>query len=90
MENHLTYSLTGRAGLTSAFMNILLLSHPERFANVERTEDAVDWITRNLPYAYVPWLNRGDHSEILDEDDSEYLTAFGPAGHLTLFICDLL
>jgi hypothetical protein len=57
-----------------------------------RTEDAVDWMARNFPFAEIPWLRRGDHTEIIDEYEGEFggLTAYGDAGYLNVFVADLL
>jgi len=57
-----------------------------------RNEDAVDWINRNFPFVVIPWLSRGDHTEVYDEHQGEYgdLIAVGPAGYLMVFVADLL
>ncbi len=57
-----------------------------------RVEDAVDWVKRIFPFAVIPWLSRGDHTQILDEHQDRFgdLTAFGPAGYMVVFAADLV
>lgn len=57
-----------------------------------RAEDSVEWMKRNLPNAHVPWLQPGDHTEIIDEHEGEFgdLIAFGVAGYLYVFVADEL
>lgn len=59
---------------------------------VKRTEDAVDWVERTLPFVSIPWLHREDHTEIIWEAEGEFgeLIAFGDAGYFYLFVADLL
>ena len=57
-----------------------------------RLEDAVDWINRIFPFAVIPWLNRDDHVQILEEHQDQFgqLISFGPAGYLLVFAADLV
>jgi hypothetical protein len=57
-----------------------------------RTEDAVDWIARNFPFAQIPWLRRGDHTQIIGEDEGKFggLTTYGDEGYLDVFVADLM
>jgi hypothetical protein len=58
----------------------------------ERSEDAVDWMERNFPFANIPWLRRGEHTEIIRESEGTFgeLMIYGDGGYLYVFVADLL
>lgn len=57
-----------------------------------RKEDSVDWMKRNFPFVHIPWLQPGDHTEIIDETEGDFgnLIAYGNAGYFYVFVADLL
>ncbi len=70
------------------------LHEPESIEDIDviRIEDAAVWISRIFPFVQVPWLNTGDHTEVLSEVDDKFgeLIAFGKAGYLYIFVADVL
>lgn len=58
-----------------------------------RDMDAQDWLTNaDLDVATPEWLNRGDHPQCCELPGGvpPDLVAFGPAGYLHAFVCDLV
>ena len=68
------------------------LSTPSMDITPLRKEDAVDWLERNFPFVAIPWLHRGDHTDIIWEVEDKFggLIAFGDTGYLYVFAADLM